>query len=231
MIGIYKITNPKGKIYIGQSSNIYNRQKAYSRKECKNQVKLYYSILKYGFSEHIFEIIEQCTIEELNTRERYWQEYYNVLGDKGLNCKLTQAHDKLGKWSDEVKVKIGYSNSKAIAQYSKEGVIVKEWESIKKAAKFLNISPQHISCCLIGRQKSTKGFIWKYKTDNTDQIIITESVNNEKSIRQYSKEGIFIREWSSIVEAARNVGTSPGNIPLCLTNRQKSAKGFLWRYV
>ena len=38
MIGIYKITNPKGKIYIGQSINIENRFKVYKRYNCKGQV-------------------------------------------------------------------------------------------------------------------------------------------------------------------------------------------------
>ena len=35
MIGIYKITNPSGKIYIGQSINIENRKKIYSKSICK----------------------------------------------------------------------------------------------------------------------------------------------------------------------------------------------------
>lgn len=43
MIGIYKITNPKGKVYIGQSIDINERFKTYSYLKCKNQTKLYNS--------------------------------------------------------------------------------------------------------------------------------------------------------------------------------------------
>ena len=41
MVGIYKITNPSGKIYIGQSVNIDNRISSYKNLKCKNQTKLY----------------------------------------------------------------------------------------------------------------------------------------------------------------------------------------------
>jgi group I intron endonuclease len=89
MIGIYKITSPSSKIYIGQSIDIERRFKNYkSLSQTKKQVMLHYSFKKYGINNHLFEIIEQCSIESLNIRERYWQDYYNVIED-GLNCLLT----------------------------------------------------------------------------------------------------------------------------------------------
>ncbi len=106
MIGIYKITNPKGKIYIGQSTLIEKRWSCYKALNCENQVRLYRSLLKHGISEHIFEVIEECNIEELNTKERYWQDYYQVLGEGGLNCKLTRTTDKSGKHSEASKQKM-----------------------------------------------------------------------------------------------------------------------------
>jgi group I intron endonuclease len=103
MIGIYKIVSPTGRVYVGQSINIEKRQESYRRGiNYKNQTKLYNSILKYGFSEHIFEVIEQCSVEDLNIRERYWQDLYNVL-EEGLNCKLTKTDDKSGEHSNETK--------------------------------------------------------------------------------------------------------------------------------
>ena len=58
MIGIYKITNPTNKIYIGQSTNIGNRFKHYKSLDCKRQSSLYKSFLKHGVENHNFEIIE-----------------------------------------------------------------------------------------------------------------------------------------------------------------------------
>jgi len=90
MIGIYKITSPTGKIYVGQSRNIEKRFLAYKRKNAKGQHRLHRSFVKYGFKNHVFEIIEECDFIELNKRERYWQDYYNVISDSGLNCLLTE---------------------------------------------------------------------------------------------------------------------------------------------
>jgi group I intron endonuclease len=101
MIGIYKITSQSKKVYIGQSVNIYKRFNSYYKlQNIKTQRKLYNSFLKYGIENHIFEVIEECTIELLNERERFWQDYYNVL-NKGLNCRLTETNDKSGKLSKE----------------------------------------------------------------------------------------------------------------------------------
>jgi group I intron endonuclease len=105
MIGIYKITSPSEKKYIGQSICIENRFLQYNKMNCKKQIKLYNSFLKYGTKNHIFDIIEECDICDLNKRERYWQEYYDSV-DKGLNCKLTATTDKSGSLSEETKQRI-----------------------------------------------------------------------------------------------------------------------------
>ena len=106
MIGIYKITNPKGKIYIGQSTNIQSRFKQYTKPHFKRQYKLFHSIEKYGYALHLFEIIEECAESVLNIKERYWQDFYNVLGENGLNLHLTKTDSKPAKHSEETKQKI-----------------------------------------------------------------------------------------------------------------------------
>lgn len=103
MVGIYKITSPSGKVYIGQSVDIYARWKAYLYSTRKS--KIMDSIRKYGVVNHTFEIIELCKENELNTRERFYQDYYNVLNG-GLNLKLTTTDDKSGRLSEEHKLKI-----------------------------------------------------------------------------------------------------------------------------
>lgn len=105
MVGIYKITNPKGKIYIGQSTNIQNRFKQYKSPHFKKQYKLFYSIEKYGYNSHVFEVLEECSESVLNIRERYWQDFYNVL-QEGLNLHLTKTESKPAKHSEETKQKI-----------------------------------------------------------------------------------------------------------------------------
>ncbi len=109
MIGIYKITNPKGKIYIGQSIDIYDRITYYKNLNCKKQTKLYNSIKKYGWENHKFEIISLCYEDQLNEFERDFQEAYNVIGNNGLNLKLTETDNRVGKLSQELKNKISNS--------------------------------------------------------------------------------------------------------------------------
>jgi hypothetical protein len=92
--GIYKITSPVGRVYIGQSRNIEHRFISYKR-SCsanKTQIRLDRSFKKHGVTTHIFEIIESCFFENLNKRERYWQDFYDVLNG-GLNCILVETDE------------------------------------------------------------------------------------------------------------------------------------------
>lgn len=109
MVGIYKITSPSERVYIGQSINIEKRFKAYLKlRHCKTQRKLYKSFLKYGVENHKFEIVTLCYEEQLNEFERDFQEAYDVI-KTGLNCRLTETADKSGKLSEEMKYNIRLS--------------------------------------------------------------------------------------------------------------------------
>lgn len=112
MTGIYKITNPNNRVYIGQSVNIKNRFYTYKKYGCKRQPILFKSFLKYGVDNHIFEIIEECNIEFLNEKERYWQDYYDVLNG-GLNCILTETNSKKRLICEETKKKLGKKNKES----------------------------------------------------------------------------------------------------------------------
>jgi hypothetical protein len=49
-----------------------------------------------------------------------------------------------------------------------------------------------------------------------------------KPIQQYTKNGEWIRDWSSCKEASETLGIS--NISSCLTGKIKSSGGFVWRH-
>lgn len=100
--GIYKITSPTGRIYIGQSININRRFNTYkiNLKSSKSQIKLYRSFLKHGTITHIFEVIEECKEDELYCKERYWQDHYDVLNG-GLNCILQKCGELRAIYTEE----------------------------------------------------------------------------------------------------------------------------------
>lgn len=110
MIGIYKITNPKGKVYIGQSVEIEERWKYHKYTIDREQINtpLVNSLRKYGADRHTFEVVEECKRDQLNIRERHWQEYYNVLSE-GLNAILVETDSNPQIISKEQKDKISDS--------------------------------------------------------------------------------------------------------------------------
>jgi group I intron endonuclease len=125
MIGIYKITSPSKKIYIGQSIDIKKRWQYYYKLNCKAQQKLYYSLQKYGVNNHKFEIIALCLKEDLNELEIYYSALFNSTNQRnGLNIKecgkngtaSIETRQKMSKsakgrkLSNETKNKIGKAN-------------------------------------------------------------------------------------------------------------------------
>lgn len=134
--GIYKITSPSNKIYIGQSQDIHRRWKYYyQNKNCKKQSYLYNSLQKHGVEVHIFEIVEECSFDLLNEKERYWQEYYDCINpEKGLNLRLVNTKDKKYEFPQHIKDKIklkkaGYKlteKHKEILRIANTGRIISE---------------------------------------------------------------------------------------------------------
>jgi len=87
--GIYKITNPNGKIYIGKSWNIEKRWNQYKSLQCKTQPILYASFQKYGVDKHVFEIQEKYDGKnkyKLSTLEAQWYYIYLQDGYVMMNC-------------------------------------------------------------------------------------------------------------------------------------------------
>ena len=84
MIGIYKITKKEnGKSYIGQSNDIERRFKEH---QYKADIPIEIAIKKYGIDAFNYEIIEECSLDELDEKEKYWIAYYNTYKGFGYNC-------------------------------------------------------------------------------------------------------------------------------------------------
>lgn len=78
MIGVYKITNSiNGKVYIGQSINIEERWRDHRADYLRSDVILYRAMRKYGLENFSFEVLEECSIEELDEKEIFYINEYN----------------------------------------------------------------------------------------------------------------------------------------------------------
>jgi len=204
-IGIYKITSPSNKIYIGQSINIERRFKEYYRlKSCKNQIRLYNSFNKYKIENHVFEIIEKCSKNELNNKERYWQEFYDVIGKNGLNCTLVNSDSKKFEFSLETIDKIRISNTgKKHSKETKEKIGL-----AKKGTKLSEKTKEKIRQSNIGRTVSDKN-----KKILSDIHIgkLNHMYGKRGSELSHSKKVICTKSkqiWNSITECANYLGIS-----------------------
>lgn len=103
--GIYKVVNPKGRVYIGQSIDVEKRFYDYKiLNNVSEQPKLYNSLKHYGARKHIFSLIQECEVDLLDSLERYWQEYYMCV-EYGLNCVYAPINGKHYFISNDTRIK------------------------------------------------------------------------------------------------------------------------------
>ena len=177
--GVYKITSPNGRNYIGSSNNIYNRHRYYTTYGAKKQTILNRSFIKYGIENHSFEILIKCSYSEKYSYERYFGDLYNVIQDKGgLNLRLPSTNELPTICSSELRKKFSIISSNR--KYSKEtlkkfsdakiGVFSNGkhsmakiviniengifYECVKEAAESLNIKRSTLSMKLTNRNRN-----------------------------------------------------------------------------
>lgn len=92
--GIYCITNLiNDKKYIGQSKTIekrwnFHKTSSFNSLNSDYNNSIHQAIRKYGLDNFKFEILEECKVEELDEKEKYWIEFYQTFPpdlNKGYN--------------------------------------------------------------------------------------------------------------------------------------------------
>jgi group I intron endonuclease len=219
MIGIYKITSPSGKVYIGQSININNRKKQYINYIKNNSSigpHLMNSFKKYSFEGHNFEILEECKIVELDENEtHYKKETLIQCGNdwsKVLFCGLYDSGG--GPKSEETKKKMSISQIKNLSK--------PEVKLIRK-----------INCKI----SANKPFVQAQAVANTDWV--KREINRLKSMDynklkkplvQYDLQGNSIKEWDGFIDIKKTLNYDSSYIRKCCNSTIKTAYGFKWRY-
>jgi len=174
--GIYKITSPTGRIYIGQSTNIKKRVSYYKSLHCKGQTKIYASLKKHGWENHNFEILLHCDESKLNEMEAYYIDLYKSF-DTEFGLNLTSGGDVV-KCSEETKIK------RSIAL--KGRVFTEEWKrKIGEKSRGRMIGFKHSEETLkklknIVRKKWTKPHPQKGKCVSKEEALIRHRLANKK---------------------------------------------------
>jgi group I intron endonuclease len=143
-IGIYKLTAPSKKSYIGQSWDIESRFTCYMtlNSKTKKQPKLYRALKKYGPKNFSYEIIKICNTQgDLNFFEDCYITEYNSI-ENGYNIKFGGVN---GKHHHDTKVKISETllgkklkRSEAHIEILRNTIKSKEWLYHQKLGKAMS---------------------------------------------------------------------------------------------
>lgn len=188
MIGIYKITNNiNGKIYIGQSNNIQRRFSEHQNRGATSRIPVDIAIQRYGKESFNFEIIEECSIEQLNQKETYWITYFNSI-ENGYNCSVGGDQQSIGSnngrailTENEVKfIRTAYNNHerrKDVYEYFKDKITFSSFARIWDGTSWAHIMPEVL-------------------TEENKRYYSKEATNGEKSsnAKLTDEEVIKIRE-------------------------------------
>jgi group I intron endonuclease len=199
---IYKLTSPNNKIYIGQTIDFEQRCKKYKYGAFKGQIRLWNNCQKHKWNPiDNIEILEICSINELDKREIYWINEYNSFID-GLNLDLGGKGKRGFKHSDETKEKIRKANigkkhsdeAKAKISEASKNMSDETKKKISDSNKGKKITDEHkkiISVSNTGRKlsKDHKLKLSKINIGNKKRLDKKHSDETKKKI-SFSKKGV-----------------------------------------
>ena len=101
MIGIYKITNKSnGKVYIGQTNDIERRLNEHKQKRTVT-IDDYINCL--GVDAFTYEVLEECSEEELDEKEQLYIQQYDSK-NHGYNCQNGGCNNSRGEGNGRAKL-------------------------------------------------------------------------------------------------------------------------------
>ena len=127
-----------------------------------------------------------------------------------------------------------------VLQYDLDGNLIKEYSSTVDAAKAVGSNTSNIWNCCVGicsgkRKKKTqivKGFTFRFKSDfpTIPKHISLEITNHEKKVLQFSLDGVFIREWKSIMGIHDTLGLNNTSFGNYCNGKYRQCGGYMWRF-
>jgi group I intron endonuclease len=229
---IYKITNPFGKIYIGKTTRLNDRISCYRNNQSPEQRLISRSISKYGWDNHIFEIIDEAPFIELNELEqKYIQEYNSFFPNNKQGMNLTKGgegtygriptieHRK--KLSESLKGKHHSDKTKQIMSSLKKG---KPSHFFNK--KHTNETKHKISVANLGR------VVDKQTIQNIKNTKLNNLLNKHEAILQINPiSNNIIKEWKILpTDIAKELNVDVTNIRKCLNHKNQTSLGYIWKY-
>lgn len=117
----------------------------------------------------------------------------------------------------------------AVRQFTKNGVFIKDWESIKQASIELGISKSAISDVCSHRYISAGGYRWQYINEPKHIQKHKKGNYKRKKVYVYDSNNNFKRTIVGVNQAAIEFGVSKG-VMSKLCNSEKEANGFIFSF-
>lgn len=122
---------------------------------------------------------------------------------------------------------------KEVYQYSKDGILINKFQSIKEASEYTGIASNTISrYCNNKINAIFSNYIWSFIELEYEEIQLKFQNKNNKKVCQYNDNDKLICIYNSITDAAKslNVKNSSG-ISRCCRKKRKHFRGFKWYYI
>lgn len=223
---IYIATNKQnGMKYIGQTTTTINSRWSAHKCASKSSNLYFHNAIKY-YGENNFNIEELLNtssttkpelVEKLNVLEIDFISKFNTTYPLGYNLTIGGNNS--------------INNSRSVCQYSKSGVLINTFTSIENAASILCIGSSGVIGVCSGKKMTCHGWVFRYCEDNFDKYQIIEK--HKKSVKRYSVDGVFIKQYESLTEAAKDIGMSiklKGSISDVCEGKTCTCYGYVFRY-
>jgi group I intron endonuclease len=181
LTGIYKITNLiNNKCYIGQTNNIprrWSEHKSALNRNLHHNEHLQKSWLRYGEINFKFEVLEYCSLEDLNTLEEFYVSKFNsykrgynrTVGADGKGKIITkETREKIRKarlgtkMKEEVKEHLRNINANPVKATNKKTGEELIFSSGNQAERVLGIKGGGARHVLVGKRMSAGGYYFEY---------------------------------------------------------------------
>lgn len=207
---IYSLSHPITKEirYIGVTTGYLSQRFAQHKhnslkKNLDTHVAKWFRFLNKENLLPVITLIETCTKENWEEREKYWiKQYSNLTNIREGGRGVVVDRDQSGKDRSVA------AHKKAVVLLDKEYNFIKEFDSCDSCSKYLSISRTAICNALHGNNSVAKGHVVLYKKDYDQNDYIKEYRGLYKTVYQYTLDGLLLNTFNSIDEAFRLIKPS-----------------------
>ncbi len=211
---IYKITNPKGRLYVGKTYCLRKRINSHKHNAKKDSnIILANSIKKYGWDAHTIEVIEAVEDYKLDEREIFW-----------IKELKTYCYEYYG----QMNMTLGGEGQRSTWKHDTARVLKAREMSLGDKNNFFGKSHSDESKKIMSAKVSERNIRngvtvpkWGVEKGRLKRLV---------PVIMYNKDGNFEREFESVAEAACYINSTHSSISESCNHKISNSGGYIFRY-